>query len=645
MLMTTYLHSRSCTTNAVFDYETRTNYRFKIRATDVGGNTAVIAVLVNIESMDEYAPRFLQTSYNFVVRGNAKVGDVVGHVQAQDDDGGEDGRIFFSFSESNDYFGINGTTGIVFVKRSFNDQRRRKRWVNRYTHRVILGRSKRSLDKDSVQLKIRASSGKVDSKSIEVVAEVAINRTCPGCDVVAPVPSGLTGTPLVLAIVFAVIGVIIVVVTALLCFRSRKTKRRPPPPQRHHDTSFDPVHVHGILMSPDQPPLTAREEAPPRYNDIHHYPGANCITSELSDQSHSASSGRGSVEDNEDDDEEIRIINSGPLSQSQNLQRKGMPDSGIQQDDDNISEHSVRNHKDYLAKLGIDVSKIKADTKPAGLTQSVESMHQFSEEGGGEGDGMDIGNIIYQKLSEMDSSDDLSSMMTGSAELIHVFDETAAPSHGGSLSSVINSEEEFSGSYNWDYLLDWGPQYQPLADVFTEIARLKDENIQPKKQPVTQIVPLRPSQGPNSGVNKVKLYPPPMITDMPPVPALSSVPSKPSSTHSSHTNSTVSQATTGPQRPNKNNPPPNHSAPPIPFSPRSPITHDTSFQSPAYTPSFTPSLSPLGVRTPAIPGYNMPQRGAPSHSSGHSSTHSAPNRTKSDNSLSHLSGSEQEFRI
>ena len=30
----------------------------------------------------------------------------------------------------------------------------------------------------------------------------------------------------------------------------------------------------------------------------------------------------------------------------------------------------------------------------------------------------------------------------------------------------MHSEEELAGSYNWDYLLDWGPQYQPLAHVF-----------------------------------------------------------------------------------------------------------------------------------------------------------------------------------
>ena len=43
----------------------------------------------------------------------------------------------------------------------------------------------------------------------------------------------------------------------------------------------------------------------------------------------------------------------------------------------------------------------------------------------------------------------------------------------GSLSSIVHSEDEIAGSYNWDYLLDWGPQYQSMAHVFKEISRLR----------------------------------------------------------------------------------------------------------------------------------------------------------------------------
>ena len=55
----------------------------------------------------------------------------------------------------------------------------------------------------------------------------------------------------------------------------------------------------------------------------------------------------------------------------------------------------------------------------------------------------------------------------------------------GSLSSIVHSEEELAGSYNWDYLLDWCPQYQNLAHVFKEISKLKDDNLETSTDPGT----------------------------------------------------------------------------------------------------------------------------------------------------------------
>merc|ERR1719189_3235154 len=75
----------------------------------------------------------------------------------------------------------------------------------------------------------------------------------------------------------------------------------------------------------------------------------------------------------------------------------------------------------------------------------------------------------------------------------------------GSLSSIVHSEEEVAGSYNWDYLLDWGPQYQPLAHVFHEISALKDEGGAGPQEParVPPIITCRPPRhvhAPGSGL-------------------------------------------------------------------------------------------------------------------------------------------------
>merc|ERR1719378_784304 len=116
----------------------------------------------------------------------------------------------------------------------------------------------------------------------------------------------------------------------------------------------------------------------------------------------------------------------------------------------------------------------------------------------------------------------------------------------GSLSSIVHSEEEVAGSYNWDYLLDWGPQYQPLAHVFHEISALKDE----------------------SGTSESRV--PPIITCRPPRHVHAPL------------QSNVSHA-------------------------RSPLSHEMMSQS-AMSPSFSPALSPLATRSPSISPLGGPVR-------------------------------------
>ena len=119
----------------------------------------------------------------------------------------------------------------------------------------------------------------------------------------------------------------------------------------------------------------------------------------------------------------------------------------------------------------------------------------------------------------------------------------------------MHSEEELAGSYNWDYLLDWGPQYQPLAHVFQEISTLKDEVHAPSVG--------GPPAPPDSRA-------PPILTCRPPrhVHALG--------------------------------PPSSHPA-------RSPISHEMLSQS-AMSPSFSPALSPLATRSPSISPLGGPVR-------------------------------------
>jgi protocadherin-16/23 len=229
----------------------------------------------------------------------------------------------------------------------------------------------------------------------------------------------------------------------------------------------------------------------------------------------------------EEVDVEIQMINEGNLST--------MNDTCL--NEDSVSDISVQNGKEYLARLGID-------TRAPHLVNSYQTL---------EGDIIrsDISSMVYNRLQE-DALSDKNSMVSGGASAVYA--RTGHPvSMTGSLSSIVHSEEEIAGSYNWDYLLDWGPQYQPLAHVFQEISTLKDECHAP---------------APPSG--HLENRAPPILTCRPP-----------RHVHTIQSNSS-------------------HPA-------RSPISHEMLSQS-AMSPSFSPALSPLATRSPSISPLGGPVR-------------------------------------
>lgn len=587
------------TTDAVFDYETRNTYALQIMATDQGGNFTSVPVIVRIVDEDEFPPVFAKESYNFTVKGSAKVGDVIGYINATDADGGIAGRVIFSLMVANDYFEINSTTGILTVKTTLHDDVAQAH-----------NRNKRALSGSSVILDIQASSLADNPLQAKTRIDLTIDRECPNCQLV----TGLQSYVYVLSVFLPLIIIAALVISVVILYRRRQRKHIPT--LSIFDNNFDTV-----------PPLVPhRNLAPPSYNTARYGMQVdNATTSEISEHSHnSASSGRGSAEDGED--EEICMINSNNTNHG--LARKGgMPDSGIPEDGDNASEPSIQNCQEYLARLGVDGARIQAKVQAVKQAKSVESMHQFSDEGGGEGGGegdhLDFGRLEFEKItSGLDTEDQLLMMDTKD----YGFHEEE-PQHIGSLSSVVNSEEEYSGSYNWDYLLDWGPQYQPLAHVFTEIARLKDETLQPRKQPVLTI--------PQTRMNHINLshprknIPPPIITDARPNHYLATV-DKPPSSHSGSNGSQSLSTRTSTMNTS------------MPSLPRSPISHESSFTSPALTPSFTPSLSPLATRSPSISPLVTGVG-----SSGQSSSRHTPNKPTRHRNMpvSVSSESEQEFQI
>ncbi|XP_044255905.1 protein dachsous [Tribolium madens] len=590
------------TTNVIFDYEQQSRYVFIVRATDVGGKSSNVKVRVEIESKDEFHPQFTERTYKFVLATSVvlPVGYVVGHVIATDRDKGPDGRVVYQLTTQHSYFKINRTTGAVIIKKKFDNEG------------LESGRE--------ISLVVTASSGRQGSLTNMTVVEITLDPLAdPGTNLainrennttVAAANGGIADWALGLLIALILLLITFGAVFVFLHMRNKRNKKINKPNLNSESVStsnnyvdpsaFDTIPIRGgggVVTS------GTNQFAPPKYDEIPPYgPGhaassnsGAATTSELSGSEQSGSSGRGSAEDGEDgEDEEIRMINEGPLQRDSGIHRQN-------DDDDNLSDVSVRNTQEYLARLGIvnssggvpqGTSRLCSDPRAGSSKESIhhhqgvplDSLHIFDEEGNNENDM----TLIYAKLNDVAGSDRASSTDEGggvnTSTLEHVmamggYGEVPAvthqPSMNGSLSSIVHSEEELAGSYNWDYLLDWGPQYQPLAHVFSEIARLKDDTASVKSG----------ASGNSSVKSKnsapAKSIPPPLITSV--APRSIAMPVLNSRGGSSHHAGGHSQ---------------------MMMLPRSPINHDASgatfSTSTAMSPSFSPSLSPLATKSPSI---------------------------------------------
>lgn len=591
-------------TNAVFDYEQKIVYWFVMRATDTGGKFALVKIKILIDSRDEYSPQFVERNYRFTLptSGSLPVGYVIGSVSATDRDSGIDGRVVYQLTAQNPYFKINRTTGAIMIRKKFD------------------GAASLESGHD-ISLVVTASSGRQGSLTNMTVVEIAVDSLFEIDTNQASTISDSDGSTrgigdwaLGLLVSFILVAITFSAVFISIYFRNRRHRQVMKPNLNEtvagsnsyvDPSAFDtmPIRSAASTVGGVSSMTSAEQFAPPKYDEIPPYRlhasssnSGNATTSELSGSERSHSSGHGSAED-DGDDEEIRMINEG------SLQNDGR---SLHRDDGRMSDVSVQNTQEYLARLGIvdnTTATGAASTSSRRCSESVgvasnkdtmlhhglqiDALNIFDEEQ----NESDITNLIYAKLNDVTESEHGSnadeSVVNASnigTAVDHVMMGTysnhpvvsggnTGPSMTGSLSSIVHSEEELTGSYNWDYLLDWGPQYQPLAHVFSEIARLKDDSMSLHSA----------NSGASSAKSKMSLQhanksiPPPLLTNIAPrsVPILSA-----RGNNNSHINS-MNQY----------------------LLPRSPISHDASggfSTSSAMSPSFSPSLSPLATRSPSI---------------------------------------------
>lgn len=556
--------SGAVTTRAVFDYEQRNRYAFALRATDAGGRIATVRVRVEIDSRDEFYPQFTERMYRFGIRSGAQIlpGTVIGYVTATDRDKGPDGRVVYQLTSQHPYFKLNRTTGALIVKQKLIHSNIEVEGSSRLVVSASSGRQGSLSNMTVVEVTVVDNDDFILSRgatSLSTPSNISTNMAVATSNGLADWALGLLIALLLLVLAFGSIFL-------YLHIRNRRHKKPGTKPGLNGDSNaaasnsyvdpsaFDTIPIRSVagvgnsgnscsVTDGVRGERTSCQFAPPKYDEIPSYgtsgqSGQQQATSELSGSDQSGSSGRGSAED-DGEDEEIRMINEG------------------QTHGDSASDLSVHNTQEYLARLGIVDPPTGTPRRPPEALP-LDSLHLFEDETATEAD---IATLIYGKIGDP-------SRPTSGLEV-----PGSGPSMNGSLSSIVHSEEELTGSYNWDYLLDWGPQYQPLAHVFSEIARLKDD-----------AASVQSGNSSNSGKAKSvhKAPPPPLLTSVAPrslaAPALARG-----------------------------------------ILPRSPISHDAStFPSAALSPSFSPSLSPLATRSPSISPLVPPttQRNSQGHPRG-----------------------------
>lgn len=161
----------------------------------------------------------------------------------------------------------------------------------------------------------------------------------------------------------------------------------------------------------------------------------------INNEGHSASSGRGSAEYEEVEgkcdevDEEVRMIN----------------ESG------NFYAYHNAGHVPDEHELIPTVSE---------YLEHLEAQHQLGPDDADVGE--DVQSSSESALREAKLKSDFSSSVRrlGRTSLRNISESREAP-------EMPRSTKELAGAYNWDYLRDWMPEYQPLSSICTEVGRLK----------------------------------------------------------------------------------------------------------------------------------------------------------------------------
>ncbi|XP_022668153.1 protein dachsous-like isoform X2 [Varroa destructor] len=493
------------------DFDATEEFRFIVRAIDLlnPALASLVGVSIKVKDENDNAPVFPVSRYNEFVQESAPVGSVVFTAHASDRDKGRYGALNYSILEADarDKFSINAESGLVTTNAVFDFESKK-----RYHFTVVAIDAGGKYAHAQVQVDIqgkdeyppeflkpvyhftvpgnapkgygvgRVEATDVDGGSDGIVSywlrsptqpNFQVNATTGVIYVVEPISSpkrvveialtveagsgrtnsltSLTTVQLtvdfslnaslvtenlsesgVAAWIYALLillGFALLILLSLMLFSKYRTlskEANKPEAARGFEDTIDAMDARRY------PNLTY----PPHYNEISHYdtPDEAHMTTGYDKRCVSSRSA--------DEDDEIRMINEGRMLNMTHRAHCGGEDA--------TSVISAQNTQEYLARLGIYTGSEKS------------TQGDYAKIEGGDCDGMS--NIIYEKLDDLD---DQAVPQRGPPPV-----KMRQPPVAGSLSSIVHSEEEVAGSYNWDYLNDWSPQYHKLPNLFAEMAKI-----------------------------------------------------------------------------------------------------------------------------------------------------------------------------
>ena len=450
--------------------------------------------------------------------------------------------------------------------------------------------------------------------------KLLVDYTCPGCSYVDRVSGdgdGLKGVPLILVIIFGTVIPLLFLCLILFIWRRKR---------RHASTGKQEEKEDNTVPIENQ----SKENLDPEI-DFDHRDTFDAYHQGIFKQpSIGTSSGHGSSGSQLLGESRRPSFTATDIESTHSFvvyhDNKPVLDSGIVGDFDRLSDVTLSDIAPstdipYVQKAEVASSvgssfgrrnevnsslsrKLKPSLEYSTQSESHDSLNDFMDEGGGEAAGrIEFGNLLYTKLSEVDA-DEHEAVMDGTRS----FMDEGAPSHGGSLSTIIGSDEEMRGNYNRDYLLDWGPQFKPVASVFSEIAKVKgyrDAEVPPSIG--GGAIMNQPRVEGNSSANTALQKIPPSKQSKIDSDNFQSIPlqnlSKTRSLGRSESN--ASRSDSGKPKFNgemSTNFISNRTSMLSSFAslPRSPLSAHSSYTSGPLSPNFTPAITPLITRSPSV---------------------------------------------